>query len=95
MPGRDFLLIADAVAPLGEGASPLGAAGLSRLREDRRRLAININEYKGTVRRGTYPVAWRLRDCNDPCVCRDDCSLLAFGVSRDDVNHVAGSYQGG
>ena len=30
MPGRDFLLIADAVAPLGEGVSPLGAAGLSR-----------------------------------------------------------------
>jgi len=28
--GRDFLLIADAVAPLGEGVSPLGAAGLSR-----------------------------------------------------------------
>jgi hypothetical protein len=28
--GRDFLLIADAVAPLGEGAAPLGAAGLSR-----------------------------------------------------------------
>ena len=30
MAGRDFLLIADAVAPLGEGVSPLGAAGLSR-----------------------------------------------------------------
>src|SRR5436190_4628332 len=30
MPGRDFLLIADAVAPLGAGVSPLGAAGLSR-----------------------------------------------------------------
>ena len=30
MPGRDFLLIADAVAPLGDGVSPLGAAGLSR-----------------------------------------------------------------
>jgi hypothetical protein len=28
--GRDFLLIADAVAPLGDGVSPLGAAGLSR-----------------------------------------------------------------
>jgi hypothetical protein len=28
--GRDFLLIADAVAPLGEGVAPLGAAGLSR-----------------------------------------------------------------
>ena len=34
MAGRDFLLIADAVAPLGEGVSSLGAAGLSRaLRE--------------------------------------------------------------
>ena len=30
MAGRDFLLIADAVAPLGEGVSSLGAAGLSR-----------------------------------------------------------------
>ena len=30
MPGRDFLLIADAVAPLGDGVAPLGAAGLSR-----------------------------------------------------------------
>ena len=30
MAGRDFLLIADAVAPLGEGVAPLGAAGLSR-----------------------------------------------------------------
>jgi hypothetical protein len=30
MPGRDFLLIADAVAPLGNGVAPLGAAGLSR-----------------------------------------------------------------
>src|SRR4051794_10009277 len=30
MPGRDFLLIADSVAPLGDGISPLGAAGLSR-----------------------------------------------------------------
>ena len=30
MAGRDFLLIADAVAPLGDGVSPLGAAGLSR-----------------------------------------------------------------
>jgi starch synthase len=30
MPGRDFLLIADAVAPLGDGVSALGAAGLSR-----------------------------------------------------------------
>jgi hypothetical protein len=28
--GRDFLLIADAVAPLGDGVSALGAAGLSR-----------------------------------------------------------------
>ena len=30
MAGRDFLLISDAVAPLGEGVAPLGAAGLSR-----------------------------------------------------------------
>jgi hypothetical protein len=30
VPGRDFLLIADAVAPLGDGVAPLGAAGLSR-----------------------------------------------------------------
>ena len=30
MAGRDFLLIADAVAPLGDGVAPLGAAGLSR-----------------------------------------------------------------
>ena len=30
MPSRDFLLITDAVAPLGDGASPIGAAGLSR-----------------------------------------------------------------
>ena len=30
MPGRDFLVIADAVAPLGEGVSAVGASGLSR-----------------------------------------------------------------
>jgi hypothetical protein len=30
VPGRDFLLIADAVAPLGDGVAALGAAGLSR-----------------------------------------------------------------
>ena len=30
MAGRDFLLIADAVAPLGEGVAALGAAGFSR-----------------------------------------------------------------
>ena len=30
MAGRDFLIIADAVAPIGEGASAIGAAGLAR-----------------------------------------------------------------
>jgi len=30
VPSRDFLLITDAVAPLGDGPSPVGASGLSR-----------------------------------------------------------------
>ena len=97
MAGRDFLLIADAVAPLGDGVSPLGAAGLSRALAatgppddgshagQRRRRRAASPAWRGGCERSAPPSA-RARTssrCSKGGRCSSDAQLLVLAATPD------------